>query len=143
MFFLIILYKKNCNNDLILDKIKQLLDYYPNLNVIKINNENIKCGYICDIQRMKILYNNNDEDEVIIKISNLDNSLSKTAIELDMYNNEIITQINIYNKKIADITKIYKNNPTLKNRLINIPTCFDQFNFRLGYQRVLSRSFVG
>ena len=66
--------KKNCNNDCIVDKIKNLLNCYPNLNVIKYNNENIKCGYICDIQRMKLLFNNNDEDEVIIKISNLDNN---------------------------------------------------------------------
>lgn len=101
--------KKNCNNDLILDKIKQLLDYYPNLNVIKNNNENIKCGYICDIQRMKILYNNNDEDEVIIKISNLDNSLSKTAIELDMYNNEIKFYCIFSNLMNINIPKFYGN----------------------------------
>jgi HAD superfamily hydrolase (TIGR01509 family) len=81
--------KKNSNSDLILDKIKNLLSYYPNLNIKKNNNENIKCGYICDIQRMKIVYNNNNEDDIIIKISNLDNELSKTAIELDMYNNEV------------------------------------------------------
>jgi hypothetical protein len=36
-----------------------------------------------------------------------------------MYNAEVINQINFYNKKIADITIIYKNNPILKNKLIN------------------------
>jgi beta-phosphoglucomutase len=100
--------KKNYNNDLILDKIKELLNYYPNLNVIKNNNENIKCGYICDIQRMKLLHNNN-EDEVIIKISNLDNSLSKTAIELDMYNNEIKFYCLFSNLMNINIPKFYGN----------------------------------
>ena len=101
--------KKNCNNDLILNKIKKLLICYPKLNVIKYNNENIKCGYICDIQRMKLLYNNNDEDEIIIKISNLDNELSKTAIELDMYNNEIKFYCLFSNLMNVNIPKFYGN----------------------------------
>ena len=101
--------KKNCNNDFIVDKIKNLLNCYPNLNVIKYNNENIKCGYICDIQRMKLLFNNNDEDEVIIKISNLDNELSKTAIELDMYNNEIKFYCLFSNLMNVNIPKFYGN----------------------------------
>ena len=101
--------KKNCNNDFIVDKIKNLLICYPNLNVIKYNNENIKCGYICDIQRMKLLFNNNDEDEIIIKISNLDNELSKTAIELDMYNNEIKFYCLFSNLMNVNIPKFYGN----------------------------------
>ena len=80
--------KKIYNNDLILNKIGDLLNYYPNLIIKKYNNTNMKCGYICDIQSMKLVYNNKEE-EIIIKISNLDNELSKIAIELDMYNNEI------------------------------------------------------
>ena len=101
--------KKNCNNDVILNKVKKLLKCYPMLNVIKYNNENIKCGYICDIQRMKLLYNNNDEDEIIIKISNLDNELSKTAIELDMYNNEIKFYCLFSNLMNVNIPKFYGN----------------------------------
>jgi hypothetical protein len=44
---------------------------------------------------------------------------SEYSMLVYMHNAEVINQINFYNKKIADITKIYKNNPTLKNRLIN------------------------
>jgi beta-phosphoglucomutase len=80
--------KKSINNELILNKVSDLLNYYPNLIIKKYNNTNMKCGYICDIQSMKLLYNNNEE-EIIIKISNLNNELSKIAIKLDMYNNEI------------------------------------------------------
>jgi hypothetical protein len=57
---------------------------------------------------MKLLYNNN-EDEVIIKISNLDNSLSKTAIELDMYNNEIKFYCLFSNLMNINIPKFYGN----------------------------------
>ena len=69
------------------DNIKEIFNYLPNIT-IKNNNENVKCGYICDIQSKKII-SNNIVSEIIIKISNLDNELSKTALELDMYNNEL------------------------------------------------------
>lgn len=79
--------RKNTSDEDYIDELKKIFNYYPNLTIKKIN-KNIKCGYICNIQSKKIICNNNEE-EIIIKISNLDNELSKTAIELDMYNNEI------------------------------------------------------
>ena len=50
-----------------------------------------------------------DGNEVIIKISNLDNELSKTAIELDMYNNEIKFYCLFSNLMNINIPKFYGN----------------------------------
>lgn len=87
------------------DELKKIFNYFSNLT-IKNNNENIKCGYICDIQSKKII-SNNIEREVIIKISNLDNELSKTALELDMYNNELKFYSSFSNIVNINIPKFY------------------------------------
>ena len=59
----------------------------PIKSIIK-SEKNLKTGYICDIKSYKIKYNDNTEENIILKISNFDNSLSKTAIKLNMYKNE-------------------------------------------------------
>lgn len=50
--------------------------------------DNLKTGYICDINAFQVLFNNGDEETVIFKISNFGNELSKTAVQLDMYEKE-------------------------------------------------------
>ena len=52
------------------------------------NNINLKTGYICDINSYNIKYINGETESIILKISNLDNELSNTAIKLNMYENE-------------------------------------------------------
>ena len=80
-----------CNNNLSNDDytniIKDKLSYLPFENITK-NNCNLKTGYICDIQSYTLQYKNKDKLELIFKLSNLDNELSKTALELEMYQKE-------------------------------------------------------
>ena len=43
---------------------------------LKSKNNNLKTGYICDIDRYVVSYLNNSEENIIVKVSNLDNELS-------------------------------------------------------------------
>lgn len=75
-----------------------LIDEIENLNIIRnsfnipicdIKEATIKTGgYICDIIKYKIIFNNNNNLNIILKISNNDNSLSFTAKKLELYKNE-------------------------------------------------------
>ena len=72
---------------------KYITSIYQNINTIPIqhivkNNINLKTGYICDINSYNIKYINGETESIILKISNLDNELSNTAIKLNMYENE-------------------------------------------------------
>ena len=78
-------YKKEENNKLL--KVKNKLNYLPFTNIIS-NNRFLKTGYICDIESYSLEYINNSKEDIVLKISNFDNALSKVAIKLDMYNNE-------------------------------------------------------
>ncbi len=64
------------------------LNYLPIKN-IQNNNSNLKTGYICDIDKYNITYLDNSNFNIIVKISNLDNELSKSASKLNMYKNEV------------------------------------------------------
>lgn len=75
-------------SSLIISKIKNSLDYLPLKDVTIDEGSNIKTGYICDINRYDIQFFNNKHDKLILKISNLNNSLSDTATKMDIYNNE-------------------------------------------------------
>lgn len=69
------------------DELKKIFNSFPVKNIIKIENK-LKTGYICDIEKYKV--NIQDESkEIILKISNFDNELSKTAAKLNLYENEI------------------------------------------------------
>ena len=70
-----------------INMIKDKLSYLP-IRDINYNNKNNKTGYICDIDSYKITYNNDDIQNIILKISNFENELSKTAVKLNMYENE-------------------------------------------------------
>ena len=70
-----------------------LVELKHNINTFPIkritqNKECIKTGYICDIIGYTVEYNNGEDENVILKISNLENELSETALKLDMYKNE-------------------------------------------------------
>lgn len=69
------------------DKLLNVLSYLPVKKVYCIN-ENLKTGYICDIDQYTLVYNNGQKEEIILKISNFDNSLSEVASKLNMYKNE-------------------------------------------------------
>ena len=83
------LFKSKSNNviNYTLNNIYKTLKYLPIKNITK-NNTNLKTGYICDITSYNIKYNDNTEDNIILKISNFNNELSKTAVKLNMYKNE-------------------------------------------------------
>jgi HAD superfamily hydrolase (TIGR01509 family) len=85
---------------------KNIISNYFKTSNIKYNNNNRGGGYICDICKYTI---DNDND-VILKIANINNSLTITAKKLNLYNNEIYFYKKIYNN-IKDI--------------INIPYCYD------------------
>ena len=80
-------YYKGEGNCSLKEKIKdKFKDFF--LNKIVDNNCNLKTGYICDIKSFKLIYNNNETDELIIKINNIDNILSNVANKLNLYENE-------------------------------------------------------
>ncbi len=59
----------------------------PIKNISKCN-DNLKTGYICNINNYDIEYTCGNKENIVLKISNLENELSKTALKLNMYENE-------------------------------------------------------
>jgi len=88
------------SND-IFNKIKETMEYLNIKNINKNIDSNIKAGYICDINKYNIVLSNNEKKSIILKTSNNDNELSKVAIKLDMYDNEIY-----FYKKLSEIVNI-------------------------------------
>ena len=86
--------------------IEEKLSYLPIKKVCH-NNKNLKTGYICDIDSYKIIYTNGNKEDIILKISNTDNELSKTAVKLNMYKNEAYFYEKISN--LITMIKIPKN----------------------------------
>jgi len=69
--------------------IQECLSNLP-IKKITINNEReLKTGYICDINLYQITYFDNQKENIILKIENTDNELSKIATKLDMYQKEV------------------------------------------------------
>lgn len=92
---------KTENDEYLLDNLYKTLQYLPIKNITKNNSSNLKSGYICDVFSYNLKYNDNTSENIILKISNLDNELYKTAIELNMYKNE-----KYFYSKISSITNI-------------------------------------
>lgn len=100
---------KNKHQEIISNYDNKILQIIKTMLPIKnIYNKNIslKTGYICDIYNYNIVYNNNNEESIIIKISNFDNELSKTALKLNMYSNERYFYENLYNY-LDNVPKFY------------------------------------
>ena len=93
-----------------MENLYKILRDFSIKNITK-NNSNLKTGYICDITSYNLKYKDNTNENIILKISNLNNELSKTAIQLNMYKNEKYFYTNIY--------------PLMIN--INIPRFFGSF----------------
>lgn len=96
-----ILLDNNKENKQLLTIIYDTLNYLPIKKITKQNN-NLKTGYICNVDTYSLLYNNNIQDDIILKISNFNNDLSKTAIKLNMYKNETYFY-NFISKLISEI----------------------------------------
>lgn len=79
--------KKSALNSDITSLIKSTLNYMPITN-IEINHKSIKTGYICDINSYVMHFPNNKSENLILKINNTNNELSKTAEMLNLYYNE-------------------------------------------------------
>ena len=94
------------NTDTNLKFILSELENLP-IKLIQKKDKILKAGYICNINIYEILYNNNKKDNIILKISNLDNELSKTATELNLYKNELYFYKNISNWINVKIPKYY------------------------------------
>ena len=89
--------------------IKFILNELENLPIklIKKNDKILKAGYICNIHIYEILYNDNTKENIILKISNRDNGLSKIATELNLYKNELYFYRNISNWINVKIPQYY------------------------------------
>lgn len=109
----LILKSAETSNELEQATIKSL-SYLPLNTVTSSDNSNLKTGYICDISRFTIEYKNKDKSPIILKIANLDNILSDTALSLGMYTNEMY-----FYKEIA---------PYLRAPIV--PKCYSTFNFK-------------
>lgn len=85
----------------------ELIKYMP-INEVIYNNEQLKTGYICDIQSYNIRFNDEHIEPIILKINNTDNELANTANKMNLYNNEINFYKNISsNCNIINIPKYY------------------------------------
>jgi len=79
--------KQNNSKSLYLDEIIKNMNTKPICKIEKCK-DTLKTGYICDINSYDIEYINGEKESIVLKISNLDNELSKTALKLNMYENE-------------------------------------------------------
>ena len=100
-----VLKTQTCITDITL-LIKNTLHYMPIKN-IEINSSDIKTGYICDIKSYLINYLNNKSENIILKINNTNNELSKTAELLNLYYNEEYFYKNISNHINVNVPKYY------------------------------------
>lgn len=113
----------NINNDLngkeyYCDIIKKHVSHIPILNIMA-SNKDLKTGYICDIYLYNVTLKNKSKMEFVLKISNSDNELSKTAKKLNMYHNE-----KYFYDNIRDIVSININVPkTITTFIENNTTC--------------------
>lgn len=98
----------NNNTNIIYD---ELIKHTP-INKVTYNTEQLKTGYICDIQSYNIIFNDEHIEPIILKINNTDNELANTANKMNLYNNEI---------------NFYKNISSNCN-IINIPKCYGIVN---------------
>ena len=80
----------------------ELIKSQPIKDIIR-NNDELKSGYICDIQSYKITFNDNSSENIVLKINNTENELSKTAEKMNLYGNEINFYTNIRDTISADI----------------------------------------
>lgn len=106
-----ILYNKTYsafNKQYICESIKNELIKYQPVKEVVYNDIHLKTGYICDIQSYKIIFNDDSTENIVLKINNFDNELSKTAEKMNLYNNEINFYTEVNNSITDDIVRIPK-----------------------------------
>jgi len=104
---------KEQGNLSICEKIKtKLINTLPILDVVY-NDIQLKTGYICDIQSYKVTFNDNSTENIVLKINNCNNNLSKTAEKMNLYNNEINFYTNISHHIDNNILHIPKSYGTI------------------------------
>jgi HAD superfamily hydrolase (TIGR01509 family) len=86
----------------------ELLKILPVKEVIS-STVQLKTGYICDIQAYTMVFNANHSENIVLKINNTENELSKTAEKMNLYNNEI---------------HFYKHLCDSLGQYIHIPKCY-------------------
>ena len=86
----ILQFYEDSNDISVIDYTKQIRESINTIPIKSItkNKNNLKTGYICDINSYRIEYINGNSENIVLKISNFDNELSATAIKLNMYENE-------------------------------------------------------
>lgn len=105
--------KKNEDKPTISREIKtKLMKTLPISDVIY-NDIQLKTGYICDIQSYRLVFNDNSTQNIVLKINNCNNNLSKTAEKMNLYNNEINFYTNISCHIDNDILHIPKSYGTI------------------------------
>ena len=128
----IIYFSKNEINQSYIQKIFNHIESIP-IQKIEKSNQNLKTGYICDINNYEITYQNGLTENIILKISNLDNELSNTATKLNMYENETYFYENI-SKLITNIPKFlgsFQDNQKEAIILENLNKYQGEFNINL------------
>jgi hypothetical protein len=72
---------------------------------VRFNPEVIKSGYICDINSYSLVFEDDARapENIVLKVSNFDNALSKTAVKLDLYFKEGL----FYEKIREKVTSVY------------------------------------
>ena len=111
------------NNEKEVLKFQDIKKYLPIKNILK-SSINLKTGFICNIFLYNIIYNDNSNQSVVLKLNNDGNVLSETAKKLDMYQKEV---------------KFYRDISSGIN--INVPKCFHIINTQL-YQGILLENLL-
>ena len=81
-----LLFKQENKYDPYIKQLENILSIYP-IKFIEKNKKDLKTGYICNIYSYKLHYFNH-KDNIVLKIKNTGNELSKTASLLDLYGKE-------------------------------------------------------
>ena len=116
------------NIDYIINNInnKNIITNFFNTSNIKYDFNNRGGGYICDICKYSIVNDDNNID-IILKIANINNSLTITAKKLDLYNNEIYfyKEIYIHIKDIINTPYCYDGSYINQSIILNDLNCYN------------------
>ena len=95
------------------------------------SSTNLKTGYICNIDLYDLIYKDNSNDSVVLKLNNKDNVLADTAKKLNMYQNEIkfyrdiISIINVKVPKCYHVINTTQDQGVLLENLLKYEGQFD------------------
>uniref|UniRef100_A0A6C0LLP3 Nucleotidyl transferase domain-containing protein n=1 Tax=viral metagenome TaxID=1070528 RepID=A0A6C0LLP3_9ZZZZ len=93
-------FKNNNNHSVIKEIIMKKLNNISIKDVVT-DKFDMKTGFICDIKSLTLILNNNNVENIVLKIENEDNELSNVARKLNLYSNEVY-----FYEKISNIINI-------------------------------------